>query len=47
MNPEKPMEDLDEHSQAKIKQMMFDEHQKKLGLPTSDQVVRGILFYLI
>lgn len=38
MNPEKPIEDLDQESQAKIKQMMFDEHQKKLGLPTSEQV---------
>ena len=28
MNPEKPMEDLDEESQAKIKQMMYDEQQK-------------------
>lgn len=37
MNPEKPMEDLDVESQAKLKQMMFDEHQKKLGLPTSEE----------
>lgn len=37
MNPEKPMEDLDQESQSKLKQMMFDEHQKKLGLPTSDE----------
>jgi hypothetical protein len=28
MNPEKPMEDLDQEAQAKIKQMMYDEHQK-------------------
>ena len=38
-NPEKPMEDLDQESQSKIKQMMFDEHQKKLGQPTSEQNV--------
>lgn len=37
MNPEKPMEDLDQESQAKLKQMMFDEQQKRLGLPTSEQ----------
>jgi len=43
MNPEKPIEDLDQESQAKIKQMMFDEHQKKLGLPTSEEVVRDFL----
>lgn len=39
MNPEKPMDELDEVSQAKIKQMMFDEHQKRLGLPTSEEQV--------
>lgn len=33
------MEDLDQESQSKIKQMMFDEHQKKLGQPTSEQNV--------
>ncbi len=37
INPEKPMEELDEESQAKIKQMMFDDRQKKLGLPTSEE----------
>lgn len=37
MNPEKAMSDLDDESQAKIKQMMFDDQQKKLGLPTSEQ----------
>lgn len=41
MNPEKPMEDLDQECQAKIKQMMFDEHQKKLGLETSDQIKKN------
>lgn len=34
------MEDLDQESQAKLKQMMFDEQQKRLGLPTSEQQVR-------
>jgi hypothetical protein len=37
INPEKPMQDLDEEAQAKIKQMMFDDRQKKLGLPTSEE----------
>jgi hypothetical protein len=39
MNPEKSIDDLDDESQAKIKQMMFDDNQKKLGLPTSEQLV--------
>ena len=39
MNPEKPMEDLDQESQSKLKQMMFDDKQKKLGLPTSEENV--------
>jgi hypothetical protein len=39
INPEKPMEELDAESQAKINQMMYDEHQKKLGLPTSEEQV--------
>lgn len=39
MNPEKPMHELDETSQAKIQQMMFDEQQKRLGLPTSEEQV--------
>lgn len=45
MNPEKPMEELDEASQAKIRQMMFDEHQKRLGLPTSDEQVSLIITF--
>jgi len=44
MNPEKPMEDLDQESQAKLKQLMFDEQQKRLGLPTSEQQVFPSLF---
>ncbi|RMZ99880.1 nudC domain-containing 3-like [Brachionus plicatilis] len=37
INPEKPLEDLDQESQAKIKQMMYDENQKRLGLPTIEE----------
>lgn len=33
------MEDLDQESQIKIKQMMYDEQQKRLGLPTSEEQV--------
>lgn len=39
ITPEKPIEELDQESQAKIKQMMYDEQQKRLGLPTSDEQV--------
>ena len=37
------MEDLGEEEQAKIKQLMFDDRQKKLGLPTSEEQVFHIL----
>ncbi|CAF0781724.1 unnamed protein product [Brachionus calyciflorus] len=37
INPEKPLEDLDQESQAKIKQMMYDKQQKQLGLPTIEE----------
>ena len=39
INPEKPMNELDEEAQAKIKQMMYDDRQKRLGLPTSEEQV--------
>jgi hypothetical protein len=39
IKPEKPMHELDETSQAKIQQLMYDEKQKKLGLPTSEEQV--------
>lgn len=37
INPEKPLDELDQESQVKIKQMMFDEQQKRLGLPTIEE----------
>lgn len=39
INPEKPLEDLDSESQEKIKQLMYDENQKRLGLPTIEEQV--------
>ena len=35
----RPMEDLDEETQAKIAQMMFDQEQKRKGLPTTEDKV--------
>ena len=35
------MDELDEEAQAKINQMMFDERQKRMGLPTSEEQVRN------
>ncbi|VDL98142.1 unnamed protein product [Schistocephalus solidus] len=35
----RPMHELDEESQAKIAQMLFDQEQKRLGLPTSEEKV--------
>lgn len=34
-----PMDQLDESSQSVVSQLMYDEHQKKLGLPTSKEQV--------
>ena len=39
MHPEKPMQDLEPEAQAKIQQLMYDQHRKQLGLPTSDEEV--------
>ncbi|OWF52731.1 NudC domain-containing protein 3 [Mizuhopecten yessoensis] len=33
----RPMSDLDDEAQAKIGEMMYNDRQKKLGLPTSDE----------
>ncbi|XP_076332392.1 nudC domain-containing protein 3-like isoform X2 [Tachypleus tridentatus] len=32
-----PMEDLDEETQAKVNELLYNERQKQLGLPTSEQ----------
>jgi len=37
MNPEKPMQDLEPEAQAKIQQLMYDQHRKRLGLPSSEE----------
>ena len=39
IDPSRPMTDLDDESQAKIEEMMFNEHQKKLGKPQSHEMV--------
>ena len=37
--PAKHMRDLDDGAQATIQKMMFDQHQKRQGLPTSDELL--------
>ena len=39
MECSRPMTDLDDEAQAKIEQMMWDDHRKKQGLPTSEELV--------
>ena len=43
-----PMEHLDEEAKATVDKLVYDEHQKKLGLPTSKEQVRikskGLVF---
>ena len=46
MECSRPMTDLDDEAQTKIEQMMYDDHRKKLGLPTHQEQV-GLLFFLI
>lgn len=42
---EKPMESLSQEEQMKISQMMFDQRQKALGLPTSEEKVDRKKFF--
>ena len=35
----RPMSDLDDEAQAKIEEMMYNEHRKRLGLPQSHEEV--------
>jgi hypothetical protein len=44
IQPEKSMEDLNQEEQMKIHQMMYDQRQKAMGLPTSEQQVYLIDF---
>lgn len=39
----RPMTDLDDESQTKIEQLMYDQRQKQLGLPTSEQQVSSFI----
>ena len=39
INPSRPMEDLDDEAQAKIQELMYNDRQKKLGLPQSHEQV--------
>lgn len=40
----RPITDLDAEAQAKIEEMMYNEHRKQLGLPQSHEQVNGRIF---
>lgn len=44
IQPEKPMDDLNQEEQMKIHQMMYDQRQKAMGLPTSEEQVLSKIF---
>eukprot|EP00997_Jenningsia_sp_PLL12_P008741 NODE_5560_length_567_cov_114.169884_g4829_i0.p1 GENE.NODE_5560_length_567_cov_114.169884_g4829_i0~~NODE_5560_length_567_cov_114.169884_g4829_i0.p1 ORF type:complete len:112 (-),score=31.88 NODE_5560_length_567_cov_114.169884_g4829_i0:113-448(-) len=37
--PPKHVQDLDDGAKAAIQKMMFDQHQKRMGLPTSEELM--------
>ena len=39
IDPSRPITDLDDQAQAKIGEMMYNEQQKRLGLPQSHEQV--------
>jgi len=39
IDPSRPITDLDDEAQAKIEELMYNEHQKRLGLPQSHEKV--------
>ena len=39
IDPSRPVTDLDDEAQAKISEMMYNEHQKRLGKPQSHEQV--------
>jgi len=39
IDPSRPITDLDNEAQAKIEELMYNEHQKRLGLPQSQEKV--------
>ena len=41
----RPMTDLDEEAQAKIDELMYNDRQKKLGLPQSHEKVRTLCVF--
>lgn len=42
IDPSRPITDLDDEAQAKIEEMMFNEHQKRLGKPQSHELVGSL-----
>ena len=43
IDPSRPITDLDDESQAKIEELMYNEHQKRLGLPQSHEKVSSAM----
>lgn len=43
IDPSRPITDLGDEEQAKIAEMMYNERQKRLGLPQSHEMVGSLL----